>query len=50
VAARRLGRHSIGGDVNREHADLAALWIQNPTRPGPKAEIERAAQKQITLF
>lgn len=49
VGAIRADRRAIGGDVLREHAELAALWIRHPMRPAPSLERE-ATGAQATLF
>lgn len=49
VGAIRTGRRAVGGDVLREHADLAAQWIRNP-HYGPPGREDRVDPRQLRLF
>ena len=49
TAAIRSGRRAIGCDVDPAHAAIAADWIANPWRPGPRAEREPINGAQLAL-
>ena len=50
VAALRLGRQVIGGDIDPEHAALAAEWCKHPERPAPTLTASEPTRGQVALF
>lgn len=44
VGAIRAGRRAIGGDINAEHAQLAARWIERPYQAAPGSTKEIPGQ------
>lgn len=44
VGAIRAGRRAIGGDINAEHAQLAARWIERPYQAAPGSAKEIPGQ------